>query len=735
MENDREDRVVGGETELHIIRTGDSKVTDETENGHEDRQEDEDNEEKEIPDNIQCEARLVARRIKELMSSDEKGRHFCIFDGSTKEYRKVEFRDITILMRTTKNWSEVFVDELYMMGIPAFADTGTGFFKTVEVQVVLSLLKIIDNPLQDIPLLSVLRSPFVGFSTDELAELRLKDKKVMLFEALKKLAQDKQYKSAEKAAHFLKDFENWREMALYMTVDQLLWRLYIGTGYYSMVGAMPAGEQRQANLRVLFERARQFEETSYKGLFNFINFIEKLRSNKGDMGSAKILGENDNVVRIMSIHKSKGLEFPVVFVSGCGKKFNLQDMNKSILLHQDLGLGPDVVDHKLRVSWPSAAKLAIREKVKNETVSEEMRILYVAMTRAREKLIITGAVRDTDGVLSKWSAGASCSESSLPDYETIRCGNYLDWLGIALMRHKGCNGLRERITDESGLCGVLIEDPSEWRVIIWNNRNLQTGNISNNTEENDFIRWFDSLDEADTIPELAEEISRRLNWEYGYTGLSGIPAKVSVTELKRRFSEVNTENIQTFPHIMPIMVKKPKFMEGKKELTHAEKGTLLHFAMQHLDFDNTDIETQIYKMTEKDLLTKQQAQSIDFDGIRLFLKSDLGKRMVSAKKIYREVPFNIEIPCNELFDDFEPEKYHSETILLQGVIDCYIEESDGIVLLDYKTDYVPEGKEDIIRERYKLQIGYYTRALEILSGKKVKERYIYLFYNGKVLEV
>jgi len=237
------------------------------------------------------------------------------------------------------------------------------------------------------PLLSVLRSPIVGFTTDELAELRLVDKKALLFDALKKLAESGQGEAAGKASAFLENLQKWREMSLYMSTDRLLWQLYNDTGYYSIVGAMPAGEQRQANLRILYERARQFEETSYKGLFNFINFIDKLKSSRGDMGSAKILSENDNVVRIMSIHKSKGLEFPVVIVAGCGKKFNLQDMNKSILLHHELGFGPDVVDHKLRLSWPSVAKQAIREKIKAETLSEEMRILYVALTRARKSLL------------------------------------------------------------------------------------------------------------------------------------------------------------------------------------------------------------------------------------------------------------------------------------------------------------------------------------------------------------
>ncbi len=751
LENECEERVVGGEAELHLIQTGsmdDAASTDyESEDGQEDAEESAEDEE--MLDNVQCEARLVGRRILELIIPDEKGRQFCVFDKGKKEYRKVEFRDIVILLRTTRNWSEVFTDELSMLGIPAFADTGTGFFKTIEVQVSLSLLQIIDNPLQDIPLLSVLRSPIVAFTTDELAELRLIDRKAPLFDALRKLAKtgqgDTMQKSrlqypavlrpaSQKAAAFLEKLGKWREMSLYMSTDQLLWQLYNDTGYYGMVGAMPAGEQRQANLRILFNRAGQFEETSYKGLFNFISFIDKLKNSKGDMGSAKILGENDNVVRIMSIHKSKGLEFPVVILAGCGKKFNLQDMNKSILLHQDLGFGPDVVDHKLRLSWPSAAKQAIREKIKIEILSEEMRILYVALTRAREKLIITGSVNDAAKKIEKWSAQAGGQESRLPDYEMLKGWNYLDWIGPSMLRHKSCRGLRDSGAIGSEFRGQLIDDPSVWKIRVWNKSEVLSSKISEEREESEFIKWLDRIETAGELSDFSEEISRRLSWNYAYAKTTKVPAKVSVTELKRRFNAQAAEETGTFPEYLPVLVKKPMFLEEKKGLSTAEAGTALHFVMQHLDYAQGNIEEQIDRMVVNDLLTIQQAESIDAGKIRSFLESDLGGRMLSSGSINREVPFNLEIPCHELYKDMEDEKCQGETLLLQGVVDCFFEEPDGIVLLDYKTDYVPTGKAGMIRDRYRVQLDYYARALEKLTGKRVKEKYIYLFWNGEVLE-
>ncbi len=809
--NETETLSVGGETELHLLQTAGPQSAPDDEAKAEAGPEpeagpdgpDEGPADEEMLDGIQSEARVVAKRIRELMQPDQAGRLFAVFDKGSKEYRKLEYRDIVILLRTTLNWSDVFMQELSAQGIPAFADTGTGFFKTSEVQVVLSLLQIIDNPLQDIPLLAALRSPIVAFTTDELAELRLADRKAPLYDALKALAEGEEGQASAKAAAFLNNLERWRDISLYTSTDRLLWQLYTETGYYATVGAMPAGEQRQANLRVLFERARQFEETSYKGLFNFINFVDKLKSSRGDMGSAKILGENDNVVRIMSIHKSKGLEFPVVILAGCGKRFNLQDMNKSILLHQELGFGPDVVDPRRRLSYPSMPKQAIREKTKAETLSEEMRILYVALTRAREKLIITGTVRDIPKAAAKW-ANAAVNGEKLPAYEMLKGLSYLDWIGPALFRHKDCSALRESAGLGSEFPGLLLEDQSEWSVRLWNKSDVLSGSAAEEQDESEFIQWLDRLGQADgpaeaehggevrslhgskapaedgraaevhsavmaedgskavteagskieardgwegceagadgvsaaeasEAGELAAEIARRLGWEYPYALASRVPAKVSVTELKRRFEAQAREEAGELPGYLPPLVNKPMFLEAKKGLTPAEAGTVMHFVMQRLDF-RRDIMAQIEEMVEKDLLTAQQAQSVEVAKIRRFLDSDLGRRLMTAEKVNREAAFFMELPCRELYQDMGDEAYQGETALLQGVIDCYFEEPDGIVLLDYKTDYVAPGRVEMIRERYRLQIGYYALALARLSGRQVKEKYIYLFSTGEILE-
>ncbi len=422
-----EKTAAGGAIELHLIETsaGDNSVQPESS----EPMDEQDSEEEEILDNIQKEARMVANRIIELFQPDADGKKFVVYDKKLGAYRDIRFNDIVILLRTTRNWTEVFSEELAKSEIPVFADTGSGFFKTPEVQVVLSLLQIIDNPYQDIPLLSVLRSPIFNFSTDDLAEVRLVNRNASIYEALKEVAaQDTEV--SKKSSDFLQKLAKWREMSLYMSTHKLIWQLYDETGYFSIVGAMQDGERKQANLKILFERALQFENTSYSGLFNFISFIDKLKTNKGDMGSAKVLGENDNVVRLMSIHKSKGLEFPVVFLCGCGKKFNMQDMYKSVLLHQELGFGPDFVDYRKRIKYPSIPKQAIAQKIRVETLSEEMRILYVAMTRAREKLIITGAVNNIEKSALKWLNTAQSNGDKFPANNMLKAR--IIWIGYAL---------------------------------------------------------------------------------------------------------------------------------------------------------------------------------------------------------------------------------------------------------------------------------------------------------------
>jgi ATP-dependent helicase/nuclease subunit A len=729
----------GGPIELNIIDMGstiEAPVYEEENDEEEAAQQFDDLEDM---DAVRCEAVAAADKIKSLLDYNRET-PFVVYDEGVQSYRPLKYSDIVILMRSTKNWVDVFVEELTKRDIPVYADTGSGYLKTTEISTMTALLQIIDNPIQDIPLLAVLRSPMGGFSSEELIDIRVADKEAFIFEALQKLA-DMEEEASPKCRDFLAKLDNWRSKAMQLTTAELIWYLYNDTGYYSYASAMPGGMQRQANLKLLFEKARQFEETSLKGLFHFVNFIDKLKSSSGDMGGARILGENANVVRIMSIHKSKGLEFPVVILAGTGKGFNLMDMNKSILLHQDLGFGPDFVDYERRISYATAAKQALRYKIKLESLSEEMRILYVAFTRAKEKLIILGTVNNLNSAASRWKCKVEYKDNlgtnalKLASYDVMKCKNYLDWICSALYLHKSGEELRGIKGDEAGCHDGLSAEQSCWNVkLISKQEILKT---SHQTEKEDFISEF-SFMEGEQPREYSphkDEIIRRLEWEYPYKLMNALPVKITVSELKRRFdSSLSEEGSNMY---LPTLVQKPRFLEESKTMSAAERGTIMHFVMQHLDIKNAatieDIQQQVERMQSNELLTEEQSKTIKAARLLKFTASSLGQRMAAAE-INREVPFNMEISCTDIYKDLDAAVYGQHKVMLQGVIDCYFEEEDGLILVDYKTDYVKDN-EDLIKERYRIQIDCYTKALESITGKKVVERYIYLFYNGEILEV
>ena len=700
-------------------------------------------EEEEI-DKMTAEAQLVSRKILDLITNDS----FEVFDKDLDCYRKLEFRDIVILLRATSKWADVFVQELSNFNIPVFADSDTGFFKTMEVNVIASILELIDNPLQDIPLLSVLRSPIYGLTTNELVNLRMENLGESLFEAVKISSEN----GNEKMVKFLNDLQRWRDKASYLSVDELIWYLYDDTLFFSYVGAMPFGEQRQANLRILFERAKQFESTSFKGLFQFINFLNKLKTGNNDLGSAKILGEKENLVRILSIHKSKGLEFPVVFISGCAKNFNTMDEKNKMILHQDLGFGPDIVDINKRAYQSSIPKEALKLSIKKENLSEELRILYVAMTRAREKLIITGTVKNSDEAFKRWSEISSCKEEKIPPYKLIKAKIFLDYLMPALFRHQQNKVLRD--FDKERLDTCIVEDDSRWNFSIYNKQDLvlenkeilrKQNNIqrtvnegSDSTEKRlkDIFVNLESVLEQNEYSIVSNEIKRRLDWQYTFETSALIPSKISVTELKKRFKNVEKDDEFNDASYISPLVKKPMFLEEKKGLDSAQRGSILHFVMQNIDFENVSdiksIENQVFEMENKNLLTEIERKSVNIGKVFKFFTSELGKRMLNAKQVKREVPFNLEINSSILSKEMEEDK--DETILLQGVIDCFFVDDDGVVLLDYKTDYVDDDNKNEIKQRYRLQMDYYKFALEKLLKINVSERYVYLFYIGEVLD-
>ena len=726
LENQEEDSEVGGSIELHIIDKSGNEAEEVVE------EELQESEEEEV-DAISLEAKLVSKRIKELFEAKD-GKRFKVFDKETKEYRDVKYKDIVILLRATKNWSEIFLDELGAEGIPVYADTGSGYFESIEIRTIMSLLKIIDNPLQDVPMIAVLKSPIMGFTAEELSEIRLLNKEKYFYEIIKDIY-DEKYEVSDtlkaKCNKVISDLEKWRNKTIYTPIDEFIWYLYMDTAYYGYVGAMPNGTLRQANLKILFQRAKQYESTSFKGLFNFITFINKLRKSSGDMGSAKILGENEDVVRIMSIHKSKGLEFPIVFTCGMGKQFNLMDLSNSILFHEELGFGPDFVNLNNRNSYSTLAKEAIKKRIRLETLSEEMRILYVAFTRAKEKLIITGATRDLDKSIKNWVSAASLDENIILPSEVLKGKSYLDWIAMAICKHRQGEELREQ-------CGasreLIVDDFSNWDVQMWRKSDILG---DKNLEPVDKIEE-NTLNITATNISVDKEIKRRLGYKYQYEEGSILPSNVSVSDLKRKDLQYEDE-AETLEIFREKEIIKPKFLQEEKGFTAAEKGTLMHYVMLRLDFDRVgsvaEIKKQIEELVLNKSLTEKEAKIIRYTKIFNFFKSDLGKRILKAheegRMVHRELPFFTEISSLDINPELNKEIYQNEKIRLQGIIDGFFKEEDGIVLFDYKTDYLEEGNEDEIIERYMVQMKYYKEALEKVTESRVKEVYLYLFALDK----
>ena len=718
---------VSGALELHILDKSSDFEYEKNEINDED---DKENDNEEDLSAVAIEARIIAKRIKELINPSD-GKCFMVFDKNLNRYRKITYKDIVILLRSTKNWADTIVEELSFGGIPVYADINTGYFQTIEIRTIMSLLHIIDNPMQDIYTIASMRSPIFAFTSEELADIRILNRDNYFYLNVKDIAEDvyderinKSLK--DKCVYFIEKIGSWREKSLYMPIDEFLWYLYSDTSYYGYVGAMVNGIQRQANLRILFQRAKQYEQTSFKGLFNFINFINKLRKSSGDLGTAKILGENEDVVRIMSIHKSKGLEFPVVFLSGCGKQFNLRDINDSLLFHEELGIGADCIDIKKRIRYTTLQKYAIKKKFELETLSEEMRILYVALTRAKEKLIITGSSynlqKDIDAC---YKAGVKGFNKVIPS-ELLKQKSYLKWIMTALIKHKDGDILRQGKNEFV----EISDDLSSWKINFHKKSDFGVENVEDSIEKKNISIL--SLNYSNF--EVDEEIRKRLEFRYKYRDVCSVPSNISVSDIKKAEEEIfepQAENLFSEEKNR----KKPKFIMEEKGLSKAEKGTAMHFVMQKLDLNKVnllnEIKEQINNMFEKGLITKDEEESINIFKIQKFFKSNLGQRLLKAykenKQVFRELPFITEIPVKRIEKDLIDKIFNNEKLRLQGIIDCFFEEDDGIVLLDYKTDYVENGKEKEILDKYRVQIDLYTETLERVIGKKVKERYLYLF--------
>ncbi len=685
---------------------------------------DNDTEELEHLENIEIEAKYVANKIKKLIDSK-----YQVYDRKKENFRDITYKDIAILLRSTKDKASIYEQELIKLDMPVFSDSNQEYLDSIEIQTIMSLLKIIDNPMQDIPLVTVLRSNIGKFTDNELVEIRLSDKYDNFYNCMQKAKVDVNSQLKEKIEHFLNQIETWRKEQEYLALDELIWKIYSDTGYYNYVGLMPNGNLRQANLKMLFERAKKYETASFKGLYNFINFIEKLKINSGDLSSAKIIGENDDVIRIMSIHKSKGLEFPVVFLVNTNKQFNEQDIKKNpVLLHQKLGIGAKYINYNAQVQYDTLTREAIKNVIRNENISEEMRILYVALTRAKEKLIITGISNDYAKQLEDIEQQKNIyarKDGKINPILVKKYKTYLDWILLVY--------LYEQANTEELLELNRIEQNS-----------ILEYKMENDEKENTSQKVIKTLNQKIIDKNKINKIKEQIEYEYPNKLAIDIPTKSSVTKIKQMKNKqlgIDFENLEDEENVSTeakiIAFEKPKFLQEEKDnqITNAQKGTLTHLCLQKLkpkeEYNLEKIQTLIQNLEMNKIITEKEREAINPYKILQFTKSKIWEQLKNAKEYYQERPFYINVPASKIYnEDIE------ENVLVQGIIDLYfVNEIGNIVLVDYKTDYVENGKELELVEKYKNQLELYKQALEEALNTKVDKVYIYSVYLEKEIEI
>ena len=761
---------VGGDVELQLLDV--SKDTLSASESDEDEGDDPENNERELD--------FIIQKIKEIHATKKKVQNP---DGT---FRQIEWRDFAILRRSLAGWGTRAVEAMRQAGIPAVVNERDGYFEAQEIQLLLALLSIIDNPEQDLPMAAVLHSGLVGLDANELGALRLSGKGSLwsLMPAYAKEAQD------ERLLAFIGHMERWRTLSRRHGVTDLLWDIYESQDYVNYVGAMPNGLVRRANVLALYDRAKGYEASGFRGLFRFLRFVESLRDSNQDMPLANVVSEADNVVRLMTIHKSKGLEFPVIFLSGVQKGFNMMDLRSELLIDKNAGLGLKGYFPDIRVSFPTMPWFYVKDVKEAALKAEEERILYVALTRARDKLIMTGHFKGFKNAKGKLSTlgeliknTASVEGQQLPTDIITQANTYLEWLIMGFTRHlDGGNPLRVAIEYEGPTYFDLPDKKCRIKVEIHDGSLYGDLDYKADIDETT-INKVRELQAVNSV-ELPPEIEDRFNYTYPYSDATRRTAKISVSELKRRFQEreleagtidtlnepivtvdtgakravsdailgqaikldpkssANVEAKNTNAAGLPITEasdvtvssdelansvfgRKPQGLQSEEDvLTGAQWGTLMHEAMQWLplaQYTQASLTKELDTLVMKGTFTEEERNLLSDTSLYKFFSSDLGKRLINAKRIERELPFSMLFDGKRVYDTLED----GENLFLQGIIDTAFEEDGEWILVDYKTDRVKSG-EDLIK-RYKIQMDLYKEALQRLTGMPVKASYIYSF--------
>lgn len=658
-------------------------------------------------DTKELEAYAVAKRINELVDN------YMVFDKNSRQYRKCRFSDIAILMRSVTGNADIYSEVLEKEGIPAYCETDTGYFDAMEVTTVLNMLRIIDNPRQDIPLVSVLTSPMFGVSNELLASVKGENMDENYFDAVRNYCEA--HEDEISLNRFLVLLTKYREMSVYTSIYNIITVILEDTGYYHYITALPGGKRRRANIDMLKEKALTYEKGSYKGLFNFVRYIEKINKYQIDYGEASVVSEGDNTVRIMTIHKSKGLEFPVVFVSAMGRKMNKMDTRDKMVIHSDMGVGIDCILKDERLKINTLIKKAICRKIELDNLGEELRVLYVAFTRAKEKLILTGTIKNMENADRKWQEAIYEEEEKLSPEILSLADTYLDLVEFALKKNGDrCPVISRKIVEINDLISSKVED-------------MVTAEITRKNLENfDCTRIYDE--------NIHSQVDKLINYRYPFENVKIIPSKLSVSELKHRDMEETGYDVIADEHTKEQEICVPRFISGEKELTGAARGTAFHRILELMDYSVAPTEENMRNMVQSFLKAGKIDESIyqvtEYDKLLKFRKSDIGKRMESAYcqgVLTREGKFVMGVNADRI-DESYPE---DETILVQGIIDAWFIEDDEAVIVDYKTDRVHDINE--LADRYAAQLHYYALAIEKLTGYHVKEKIIYSLHFSKEL--
>ncbi|EXJ22482.1 ATP-dependent nuclease, subunit A [Alkalibacterium sp. AK22] len=692
---------------------------------------------------------MTASKILELVSGD-----FEIYDKKLKVNRPVTFKDIVLLTPTKKNNIEI-QDIFKQLKIPTAVNDTQNYFQTTEIAIMMALLKIIDNPKQDIPLAAVLRSPIVGIDEVEMARIRLQDKQGSYYDALTAFIaktnweDERNVRLHDRLSLFMDQLNSWRTQSKRRPLIELIWQIYQDTGFLHYVGGMSSGRQRKANLHALYERAASYEQSSFKGLFQFIRFIEKMQKKDKDLAEPSAATNGEDAVRVMTIHASKGLEFPVVFIMDMSKRFNLNNIKGSTVLDETYGVGSEYIDTQKRIKTPTLPETVLKMQKKNRLLSEQMRVLYVALTRAEQKLFLVGSYKNKETAIGKWDKVSGHRETVLPATLRLDAQSFMDWIGRCLIRHQvmadlaGIQSANRHVRDNQTRFSVSFHQTSE----------LEEELLSHQTEEGD--SWFEQLKEGTLKTEDDQSVSdairqalHLMNAEYAYAVATQTTSYQSVSEIKRLFEEpddgmmvkIDVTNPRQAHRYVEDELERPSFMSEVLQPSGAEVGKATHLVLQAIELSEelteAHIRSEIDRLVKEQVVSEEIAARIPVEKLDAFFQTPFGSYILShVADMKREVPFSLLLEAQDIFKDMQSVDDH---ILIHGIIDGYIETEAGIVLFDYKTDNVErfgDSAADEMLKKYKGQLLIYKQALEAILKRPVIQTQLIMLDTGETVEV